>query len=40
MAAFVAWMEKVGLAFIDGGGPFRASASVRDDGTEGTRKTN
>jgi hypothetical protein len=36
MAAFSAWMEKVGAALIDGGSPFGASASVRDDGTEGT----
>ncbi|MDX6420883.1 MAG: hypothetical protein QOG28_5503 [Trebonia sp.] len=36
MAAFGAWMEKVGAALIDGGSPFGSSASVRDDGTEGT----
>lgn len=37
MAAFAAWIEKVGPALVDGGGrPFGASASVRDDGTEGT----
>jgi YCII-related domain len=36
MAAFGAWMEKVGPALIDVGSPFGASASVRDDGTEGT----
>jgi hypothetical protein len=36
MAAFSAWMEKVGPALIDAGSPFGASASVRDDGTEGT----
>lgn len=36
MAAFAAWMEKVGLALIDAGSPFGASVSVRDDGTEGT----
>ncbi|MGZ4218234.1 MAG: YciI family protein [Solirubrobacteraceae bacterium] len=36
MAAFAAWMQKVGPALIDGGSPFGASASVRDDGTEGT----
>ena len=36
MAAFAAWTEKVGPALIDGGSPFGASASVRDDGTEGT----
>jgi YCII-related domain-containing protein len=36
MAAFGAWMEKVGPALIDVGSPFGASASVRDDGTEAT----
>jgi hypothetical protein len=36
MAAFAAWMEKLGPALVDGGSPFGASASVRDDGTEGT----
>ena len=36
MAAFAAWMEKVGPALVDSGSPFGASASVRDDGTEGT----
>jgi len=36
MAAFSAWMEKAGTALIDGGSPFGASTSVRDDGTEGT----
>jgi hypothetical protein len=36
MAAFGAWMEKVGSALVDGGSPFGSSASVRDDGTEGT----
>ena len=35
MAAFGARMEKVGAALVDGGSPFGASASVRDDGTEG-----
>ena len=35
MAAFGAWMEKVGAALVDVGSPFGASASVRDDGTEG-----
>jgi hypothetical protein len=34
-AAFGAWMEKVGAALVDVGSPFGASASVRDDGTEG-----
>ncbi|WP_125609569.1 YciI family protein [Specibacter cremeus] len=36
MAAFGAWMEKAGAALVDGGSPFGSSASVRDDGTEGT----
>jgi len=36
IAAFTAWMEKVGPALIDGGSPFGASASVRDDGTAGS----
>ena len=36
MAAFGAWMEKVGAALVDVGSPFGASASLRDDGTEGT----
>jgi hypothetical protein len=36
MAAFGAWMDKVGAALVDGGSPFGSSASVRDDGTEGT----
>ena len=36
MAAFSAWMEKVGAALVDVGSPFGSSASVRDDGTEGT----
>ena len=35
-AAFGAWMEKVGPALVDVGSPFGTSASVRDDGTEGT----
>ena len=35
-AAFGAWMEKAGTALLDVGSPFGASASVRDDGTEGT----
>ena len=35
MAAFGAWMAKVGAALVDGGRPFGSSASVRDDGTEG-----
>ena len=36
MAAFGAWMERVGAALVDVGSPFGMSASVRDDGTEGT----
>jgi YCII-related domain len=36
MAAFGAWMEKVGAALVDVGSPFGSSTSVRDDGTEGT----
>ena len=36
MAAFGAWMEKVGPALVDVGSPFGTSASVRDDGSEGT----
>ena len=36
MAAFGAWMRKVGAALVDVGSPFGSSASVRDDGTEGT----
>jgi hypothetical protein len=36
MAAFGAWMETVGEALVDVGSPFGSSASVRDDGTEGT----
>jgi hypothetical protein len=36
MAAFGAWMEKLGAALVDGGSPFGSSASVRDDGTETT----
>jgi len=35
-AAFGAWMERVGAALVDVGSPFGTSASVRDDGTEGT----
>jgi hypothetical protein len=35
MAAFSAWMQKVGTALVDVGSPFGTSASVRDDGTEG-----
>jgi hypothetical protein len=36
MAAFGPWIEKVGAALVDGGSPFGASASVRDDGREGS----
>jgi hypothetical protein len=36
MAAFSAWMEKVGAALVDVGSPFGTSMSVRDDGSEGT----
>jgi hypothetical protein len=36
MAAFAAWMEKLGPVLVDAGSPFGASASVRDDGSEGT----
>jgi hypothetical protein len=36
MAAFGAWMEKLGAALVDVGRPFGSSTSVRDDGTEGT----
>ncbi|HZE06921.1 MAG TPA: YciI family protein [Solirubrobacteraceae bacterium] len=36
MAAFGAWMEKVGAGLVDVGSQFGSSASVRDDGTEGT----
>jgi YCII-related domain len=35
MAAFRAWMGKVGSALVDVGSPFGTSASVRDDGAEG-----
>ena len=35
MAAFTAWMQKVGTALVDVGSPFGSNASVRDDGTEG-----
>jgi len=36
IAAFGAWMEKVGTALVDIGSPFGASTSIRDDGTEGS----
>ena len=35
-AAFGTWIEKIGTALVDVGSPFGRSASVRDDGTEGT----
>jgi hypothetical protein len=34
MAAWGAWMERVGKALVDGGSPFGARAAVCDDGTE------
>jgi hypothetical protein len=36
LAAFGAWMKTVGGALVDAGSPFGISASVRDDGAEGT----
>src|SRR5690242_4170467 len=36
MAAFAAWMQKVGAALVDGGSPFGASAAVRNDGADAT----
>ena len=36
MAAFGAWIERVGPALTDGGSPFGSSTSIRDDGGEGT----
>jgi hypothetical protein len=36
MAVFAAWTQKIGPALVDAGSPFGASASIRDDGTEGT----
>jgi hypothetical protein len=35
MAAWGAWMGKVGSALVDGGAPFGPGAAVRGDGTEG-----
>jgi YCII-related domain len=35
-AAFAAWTKKLGPALIDVGSPFGPSASVRDDGSEGS----
>jgi len=34
MAAWGAWMTRVGSALVDGGAPFGARAAVCDDGTE------
>ena len=34
MAAFSAWMDKVGPALVGVGSPFGPSAAVRDDGSE------
>ena len=34
MAAFGAWMDKVGTALVDVGSPFGSKAALRDDGTE------
>jgi hypothetical protein len=36
IAAFGAWVEKVGTALVDIGSPFGASISIRDDGMEGS----
>jgi hypothetical protein len=36
MAAFGAWMDRVGGALIDVGSPFGSNTSIRDDGVEGT----
>jgi YCII-related domain len=33
--AFAAWIDKLGPALVDGGSPFGASTSIRDDSTEG-----
>jgi hypothetical protein len=35
MAAWNAWMERVGTAVVDAGSPFGARTSVTDDGTSG-----
>ncbi len=35
MAAFEAWMTKVGAALLDVGSPFGTGTSVLDNGTEG-----
>lgn len=34
MAAFSAWIEKVGTALVDAGSPFGPGRSIRDDGVE------
>lgn len=36
MAAWGAWMGKVGAAMVDGGAPFGARAAVSDDGSAAT----
>lgn len=36
VAAFGAWIERVGPALIDGGSPFGSSTSLCDDGSQGT----
>ena len=36
MAAWGAWMERVGSALVDVGAPLRPAASIVDDGTSGT----
>ncbi len=36
MAAWTAWMGKVGPALVDGGSPFGPGTAVVDDGTTGT----
>lgn len=36
MAAFTAWMDKVGTALVDAGSPFGSSGTVCDNGTEGS----
>jgi hypothetical protein len=33
MAAWTAWMGRVGTALVDGGSPFGARAALSDDGT-------
>jgi hypothetical protein len=35
MAAFGAWLERVGPALVDAGSPFGPGVCVRDDGTTG-----